>query len=58
MMLKNTKKEKDSIKNRIMEWLEMKKMSIEKLVDTIHTLRKEKGLTQAQLADVQESIGQ
>ena len=29
----------------------MKKLSIDKLVDTIHTLRKEKGLTQAQLAD-------
>ena len=30
----------------------MKKLSIDKLVSTIHTLRKEKGLTQAQLADV------
>ena len=29
----------------------MKKLSIDKLVETIHTLRKEKGLTQAQLAD-------
>lgn len=29
----------------------MKKLSIDKLVSTIHTLRKEKGLTQAQLAD-------
>ena len=30
----------------------MKKLSIDKLVDTIHALRKEKGFTQAQLADV------
>lgn len=30
----------------------MKKLSIEKLVETIHHLRKEKGLTQAQLADI------
>lgn len=30
----------------------MKKLSIDKLVETIHTLRKKKGLTQAQLADV------
>ena len=30
----------------------MKKLSIDKLVETIHTLRKEKGLTQAQLADL------
>lgn len=30
----------------------MKKLSIEKLVETIHYLRKEKGLTQAQLADI------
>lgn len=30
----------------------MKKLSLEKLVHTIHTLRKEKGLTQAQLAEV------
>ena len=30
----------------------MKKLSIDKLVSTIHTLRKEKGLTQAHLADV------
>ena len=29
----------------------MKKLSVDKLVKTIHTLRKEKGLTQAQLAD-------
>ncbi|MDY2594139.1 MAG: nucleotide sugar dehydrogenase [Oliverpabstia sp.] len=29
----------------------MKKLSIDKLVETIHALRKEKGLTQAQLAD-------
>ena len=29
----------------------MKKLSVDKLVETIHTLRKEKGLTQAQLAD-------
>ena len=29
----------------------MKKLSIDKLVSTIHNLRKEKGLTQAQLAD-------
>ena len=29
----------------------MKKLSIDKLVETIHTLRKEKGLTQAQLAN-------
>lgn len=29
----------------------MKKLSIDKLVETIHTLRKEKGLTQAQLAE-------
>ena len=29
----------------------MKKLSIDKLVETIHTLRKENGLTQAQLAD-------
>ena len=29
----------------------MKKLSIDKLVSTIHALRKEKGLTQAQLAD-------
>lgn len=29
----------------------MKKLSIDKLVETIHTLRKGKGLTQAQLAD-------
>ncbi len=29
----------------------MKKLSIDKLVETIHTLRKKKGLTQAQLAD-------
>ncbi|MDY3767271.1 MAG: nucleotide sugar dehydrogenase [Lachnospiraceae bacterium] len=29
----------------------MKKLSIDKLVETIYTLRKEKGLTQAQLAD-------
>ena len=29
----------------------MKKLCIDKLVETIHTLRKEKGLTQAQLAD-------
>lgn len=28
----------------------MKKLSVEKLVDTVHCLRKEKGLTQAQLA--------
>lgn len=30
----------------------MKKLSLEKLVITIHALRKEKGLTQAQLAEV------
>lgn len=30
----------------------MKKLSVDKLVETIHTLRKEKGFTQAQLADV------
>lgn len=30
----------------------MKKLSIDKLVETIHILRKKKGLTQAQLADV------
>ena len=35
----------------MLEWIKMKKLSIDKLVDTIHTLRKEKGLTQAQLAD-------
>ncbi|MCI6515175.1 MAG: nucleotide sugar dehydrogenase [Erysipelotrichaceae bacterium] len=29
----------------------MKKLSIDKLVDTIHTLRKKKGMTQAQLAE-------
>lgn len=29
----------------------MKKLSIDKLVETIHALRNEKGLTQAQLAD-------
>ena len=29
----------------------MKKLSIDKLVETIHALRKKKGLTQAQLAD-------
>ena len=29
----------------------MKKLSIDKIVETIHALRKEKGLTQAQLAD-------
>ena len=28
----------------------MKKLSVDKLVETVHRLRKEKGLTQAQLA--------
>ena len=42
---------KQNVKNRITERFEMKKLSIDKLVETIHTLRKEKGLTQAQLAD-------
>ena len=30
----------------------MKKLSVDKLVETIHTLRKEKGLTQAKFAEL------
>ena len=29
----------------------MKKLSVDKLVETVHSIRKEKGLTQAQLAE-------
>ena len=36
----------------------MKKLSMDKLVSTVINERKAKGLTQVQLAEAQESIGQ
>ena len=51
MTLNNTYSGENPVNNSILEKRVMKKLSIDKLVETIHTLRKEKGLTQAQLAD-------
>ena len=51
MILNNVFTNTNPAENRIVERLEMKKLSIDKLVETIHALRKKKGLTQAQLAD-------
>ena len=51
MLLNNTFENTNPANNRRFGGLEMKKLSVDRLVETIRALRKKKGLTQAQLAD-------